>query len=151
MEDNATTSANVGAGRSQSGGARTTTAGSGAGAARRARRRDWGTRRLTPYVRVLDLSFASPPARGTHSGEKVDLQVQKRGRVDAVGYRWRMDLGFGEAFPMERTRTTSRTTGGRWPSPWTRLLILDPACPFRCRRRTRTRTSNLTFFLMRAS
>ena len=53
-------------------------------------------RRLTPYVRVLDLSFSSPPARGAHAGEKVDLQVEKRGRVDAVGYRWRMDLGFGE-------------------------------------------------------
>ena len=48
-------------------------------------------------MRVLDLSFSRPPARGAHSGEKVDLQVQKRGRVDAVGYRWRMDLGFGES------------------------------------------------------
>ena len=51
-------------------------------------------------MRVLDLSFSSPPARGAHSGEKVDLQVQKRGRVDAVGYRWRMDLGCGEGVSM---------------------------------------------------
>ena len=48
-------------------------------------------------MRVLDLSFSSPPPKGAHAGAKVDLQVQKRGRVDAVGYRWRMDLGFGES------------------------------------------------------
>lgn len=54
-------------------------------------------RRLTPYVRVLDLSFTSPPERGAHVGEAVAVQVERRGRVDGVGYRWRMELGFGES------------------------------------------------------
>ena len=84
------------------GGARTTTAGSGAGAALRARRRGWVTRKAAHALRAGAGSELLEPAGARRaSGEKVDLQVQKRGRVDAVGYRWRMDLGFGESVSNE--------------------------------------------------
>ena len=87
-------------------------------------------RRLTPYVRVLDLSFSSPPARGAHAGAKVDLQVQKRGRVDAVGYRWRMDLGFGESVSNEEDADDFQDHWWQMAQPLDAPFDIGPGVPF---------------------
>ena len=87
-------------------------------------------RRLTPYVRVLDLSFSSPPARGAHAGAKVDLQVQKRGRVDAVGYRWRMDLGFGESVSNEEDAADFQDHWWQMAQPLDAPFDIGPGVPF---------------------
>ena len=81
-------------------------------------------------MRVLDRGFSSPPARGAHSGEKVDLQVQKRGRVDAVGYRWRMDLGFGEGVSNEEDADDFQDHWWQMAQPLDAPFEIGPGVPF---------------------
>ena len=104
---------------------RTTTAGSGAGAARRVRRRGW-VRKAAHALRARPRSELEPAGARRACRREGDLQVQKRvGWMSATAGAW---TWASAAFPM-RTRTTSRTTGGRWPSLWTRPSPSAPACP----------------------
>ena len=60
----------------------------------------------------------------------MDLQVEKRGRVDAVGYRWRMDLGFGEGVSNEEDAEAFQDHWWQMAQPLDAPFAIGPGVPF---------------------